>query len=70
MNIGALVKYYSIDDELIYGIVTKYFEHCEELHQRPAVEICWMDDNETTLEAMENLRDPDVKYIGVVSESR
>ena len=69
MNIGALVKYYSINDELIYGVVTKYFEHCEEI-QRPGVEVYWMDDNETTLESVEDLHDPDVEYMEFVNENR
>ena len=67
MNIGTLIEYYSMDDEIVYGVVTEYIEHCEELSRRPAVQVCWMDDSDFTLESIENLRDPDVDYIKVTS---
>ena len=71
MKTGALIEYYSIDDENVYGIVTKYFDHYDHggLHRPgPAVEVCWMDGDGYTIESVWNLHSPNMQYINVVSE--
>ena len=70
MNTGALIEYYSIDDEIVYGIVTKYFDHYRHGIEGPAVEVCWMDGDGHTIESVRNLRSSEMEYINVVSEMK
>ena len=66
MKIGSLIKYYSIDDEISYGIVTAYSATGGEA----AVQVHWIDDGDVTLENIRNLLDPDVEFISIINEAR
>ena len=69
MNIGSLIKYYSIDDEIFYGIVTEYFKNHDRHSHGPVVQVHWIEDNDVTLEVVRNLLDPDVEFINIISEN-
>ena len=68
MKKGSLVQYYDMDDQLIYGVITKIIKHHQEFNC-PAVEVVWFDDLNPTIEAVWALKDPLEAYIEVVSES-
>ena len=70
MKIGSLIKYYSIDDEVVYGIVTKYFKQGKDFADQPAVQVHWIEDNDVTLEIVRNLLDPNIEFISIVNEAR
>jgi len=69
MKEGSLVQYSNMDDELVYGVITKNLKHHQEL-KGPAVVVVWFDDLKPTTEAISAIKDPEQAYIEVISESR
>jgi hypothetical protein len=51
INIGALIRYIGLSDNVVYGIVVK--EH----HTTHAVEVLWFDDEDNTKELVRDIRD-------------
>ena len=70
MKVGSLIKYYSLDNEVSYGIITEYFKQHECVHEEPSVRVHWLGNNNTTLEIVRNLLDPNVEFISIVNEAR
>ena len=71
MKKGTLVQYFSLDEEVVYGIITKFIEYHRGL-KGSAVEVVWFDDLMPTTEATRAFCTPENEdgYIEVVSESR
>jgi|TARA_R110000851_G_scaffold121529_1_gene250354 hypothetical protein len=64
INIGALVKYISIDSGPVYGLIIKQLAADTGLgtFDGPAVEIRWFDDDAVTTESLKVLKSRDIEY--------